>query len=662
MARAATMDFFSHQAAARTRTSMLVFMYAIAVVLIVAAVYAAYVGILVAYGAQQGRPAASAEYWFPDAFLGVSLVVLSIVALGTLWKTAQLRGGGRAVAESLGGRLVVPQTEDAAERRLINVVEEMSIASGLPVPPVYVMDGESSINAFAAGFTPSDAVIGVTRGCMVQLTRAELQGVIAHEFSHVFNGDMRLNIRLMGVLHGILALAVIGYWTMRLAGPGSRVRSSNRKGGGGAAAVAIFGFVVMLVGYIGVFFGKLIKSAVSRQREFLADASAVQFTRQPEGLGGALKKIGGLAHGSRLAAPNAEEASHLFFANGLSASFMSLFSTHPPLAERVRRIEPSFAGEFAAYASAHPSELVEPRAPVPTARPLAAAMRAGASARFAIDPAAVASSVGRPGPEHLAFAAGMIASFPPALRAAVSDPFGARAAIYALLLDERPDVRAKQIHILEALADPAARAEALKLADAAAALSPAARLPLASLAMPALKAMSSAQHRAFSECVTALIGADNRVDLHEFALGRMIERHALAAYGQPRQAGVKYHALQALADPVGVLLSALAHLGSPQADQAAAAYARGMAAAGIGRVPPVVDAAHASVNEVGRALSVLEDASPAIKRRLLAGCIAAVDADGTVTVGEAELLRAVADSLDVPVPPFIAPQTAPHAV
>src|SRR5690606_28971990 len=252
------------------------------------------------------------------------------------------RQGGSVVAGLLGGLPVNPATDDPDERRLVNVVEEMAIASGVPVPAIYVLPGEESINAFAAGYGVHDAAVAVTRGALKHLTRDELQGVIAHEFSHILNGDMRLNIRLIGLLHGLLLLALIGRVLLR---SGGRSRG-RRKEKGGSVQVALIGLGLVLLGYIGVFFGKLIKAAASRQREYLADAAAVQFTRNPEGIAGALKKIGALGAGSRIVHPRAEELSHLYFASGLRSSFAGLFATHPPLVERIRRIDPSFSGDF----------------------------------------------------------------------------------------------------------------------------------------------------------------------------------------------------------------------------------------------------------------------------------------------------------------------------
>src|SRR4051812_14934448 len=281
-------------------------------------------------------------------FLGTAVATLGVIGTGSFFKTLSLARGGRAVAELLDGRLVNSNSTDAHERKLLNVVEEMAIASGVPVPQVYVMDGEQGINAFAAGHSASDAAISVTRGAMTMLTRDELQGVIAHEFSHLLNGDMKLNLRLMGLIFGILCLTVIGRVL---------IRTSGKKN-----PLPLLGLALIIIGWVGVLFGRLIQAAVSREREFLADASAVQFTRNPSGLAEALKKIGGLAEGSQLQTNRAEEASHFFFANGLKSRFFG-FATHPPLIERIKALDPSFDGNYPA--TVLPDTPSAPAAPPP---------------------------------------------------------------------------------------------------------------------------------------------------------------------------------------------------------------------------------------------------------------------------------------------------------
>ncbi len=347
-------DFFARQDHARRQTVRLIVLFALSVAAIIIAIY-----LVVAVGlsgaesthahhAVYGQPEhyAAAPHrglWRPELFLGIAAGTLLVVALGSLYKIAELSAGGETVALMMGGRAVDPQSTDLAERRLLNIVEEMALASGVPVPPVFVMDNEPSINAFAAGHQPGDAVVTVSAGALRYLSREELQGVMGHEFSHILNGDMRLNLRLIGVVNGILVLAILGYYILRFGGLSSR--RSDREDNSGAA-IFFLGLALVILGYLGVFFGNLIKAAISRQREFLADASAVQFTRYPGGIAGALKKIGGLEEGSHIRDAHAAEISHMFFGDAFAGSFFRLFATHPPLDERIRALEPDFDGNF----------------------------------------------------------------------------------------------------------------------------------------------------------------------------------------------------------------------------------------------------------------------------------------------------------------------------
>ncbi len=343
-----TTQFFERQDSARGQTTRLIFLFILAVITIVIAlsVVGFIVGTVINESQSRRGPAGSGGGIHPMAmalFFGVGS--LAVIGLGSMYQISALRfGGGTRVAESVGGRQLAHHTSDPLERRLLNIVEEMAIASGTPVPPVYLME-ESGINAFAAGYLPGDAVIGVTRGAIENLNRDELQGVIAHEFSHVFNGDMRTNIRMIGILHGILILSLIGHMLLRslyYVNTGSRDKNS----GGIVIALLAMAVVLIVLGFLGSFFGGLIKAAVSRQREFLADASAVQFTRNPHGISGALKRIGGLTYGSRLEHPNATMASHMYFAQGVFEGLSGLMATPPPVPPRIAAHEPILINRF----------------------------------------------------------------------------------------------------------------------------------------------------------------------------------------------------------------------------------------------------------------------------------------------------------------------------
>jgi Zn-dependent protease with chaperone function len=653
------MNFFEAQDAARRKTKVLVVMFFAAVAAIVTCIYFLLVLIL-------GGEVA----WNTKLFLWASLGTLAVVAVGSTYKASQLASGGEVLAQLLGGRLISSDTRDADERRLLNVVEEMAIASGVPVPPVYLMEKESGINAFAAGFSPTDAVVGVTRGTMTALSRDELQGVIAHEFSHILNGDMRLNIRLMGVLHGILLIGILGQWMVRSARYAPR--SSDTRASGAILAAILIGLMLMVIGYVGVFFGKLIKSAASRQREYLADASAVQFTRNPSGIAGVLKKIGGLTMGSTLASPNAEQASHMFIADALPRFWLGALATHPPLEDRIRRIEPRWDGRFVRV---EPPAKKAPRrrekeekedlekilGPEMTAV-LAGGVVAGggaAPARGAQAQRATAmrskeilDRVGAPGREHLQYAAQLKAAIPEAVTRAAHEPFGARAVVYAMLLDREKKPRRLQLERLERHADKTVYQETLKLAPEVETLPDETRLPLVDIAIPALSRLSPAQYEAFRKNVRHLVEADEQIDIFEFMLQCVLLRHLEPRFAKKRKPPVvQYYAMKPLASSCARLLSSLAYAGHDEAGRAARAFELG--AARVNLSARILPTGEAGLDAVGEAMDVLTKASPQIKRRVLDACIVTTAADGLATIHEAELLRAVADGLDCPVPPFL---------
>ncbi|MGF6612173.1 Zn-dependent protease with chaperone function [Paraburkholderia sp. WSM4175] len=640
-------NFFQQQDSARRKSFQLVVYFVLAILILIALVY----GLLVAlsmYGAHE-----PVSWWQPDMLLiaapGVGIVVGGASAI----KVAQLASGGQAVALMLGGKEVPGTTTDAREKRLLNVVEEMALAAGVPVPPVYVLP-ETGINAFAAGYAPGDAVVAVSQGCLNYLTRDELQGVVAHEFSHILNGDMRLNIRLMGLIFGIMVLSIIGRSLMFA----SRGRSSGRQDSRGG--MVLLGLGVFMLGLVGAFFGRLIMAAVSRQREYLADASAVQFTRNPDGIGGALKKIGGLAEGSRIDTPRATEAGHMFFANAFAGEGLAgLLATHPPLVERIRRLNPQFDGQFPEVRPVgvdreeledrRPSR-VPPFAGVPTLPGLPQVPMPVLG--LASNPA---SRVGHIDPEVIDYARELHDSMPEVLRVAAQEPFSARALVYALLMDPRADLRELQLTQLRAGAEPQDFTEASRLVVPVHALPDTHRLPLLDLALPALRQMSPDQHRAFRAQVEILMNADQRLSLYEYTLRCVLHRHLDAQFLPQRQTRPLHSSPQKLAQPVATVLALLAWEGQPEPDRAARAFDIGMRGyIGGDHTHRLLPREKRSLIEFDAALRTLNQSVPAIKRRIVAACAACILADHQVTVREAELLRAVCDTLDCPLPPLVA--------
>ena len=639
------MNFFEAQERARKRTGWLVLLFAMAMAGLIIITNLLLLGIL-AYG-QTGEfvfsPVVLQQQFDWDIFIGVALVVSILIFLGSLYKTMSLSDGGRSVAEMLGGRLIARNTTDPDERRLLNVVEEMAIASGISVPNVYVLD-ETAINAFAAGLTPNDAVIGVTRGTLRYLDRDELQGVIAHEFSHIFNGDMRMNIRLIGVLHGILLLGLIGYYILRAT---RYVRGSRNKEGASAIAIVLaLGVGLVAIGYIGFFFGQWIKAMVSRQREYLADASAVQFTRNKEGIAGALKKIGGLTAGSFLENPSAPQYSHAYFSQGVGGYLQSLFATHPPLKKRIKRIEPGWSGEFIA------SRIVEPAAEKQTRTEGTAARTGvvtGTIAAGILTANEIIDQVGTVKEEQVEVAREIMAAIPATLKQAAEEPFGARAIIYALLIDKRTEVEHEQRQLLMQVADPAVADHTRVLKDDITTLPMFARLPLLELTIPALQELSAPQYRQFRNAVQSLIAADKKVDLKEWVLQRLVMQQLDEFFGLRERPRAKHAYLGAVKNEAEIIISLVAYTEHQDVATAEKAFDAGKAEVGAGALQ-FAQRDQLTLDNLNAAIDELEKLKPLLKPRILKACAACIMYDNKAGIRGQELLRTIASTLDCPMP------------
>jgi Zn-dependent protease with chaperone function len=653
-------DFFERQDVARKSTTWLITMFTIAVVSIVAViVILTFVGMQYTFKEPWPPLAERPEQLVVPAAAG--LLTLLIIVGGTLFKVFSLRsGGGAQVAESLGGKRLSPDTEDPVSRRLLNVVEEMAIASGTPVPPVYLLD-EDGINAFAAGYSPGNAVLGVTRGCATQLSRDELQGVIAHEFSHVLNGDMRMSIRLIGVLHGILLLGLAGQLILRsfvYSGGGRSARSSrsNGKGSGGQAILVILAIAIALIviGAIGSFFGSLIKAAVSRQREYLADASAVQFTRNPEGIAGALKRIGASAHGSRMKVAGASEASHMYFAKGVWEGFSGLMATHPPLDKRIRAVDPDWDGTWPEKI-VHSSEFRSSAVAGFTGEANGAAAAATRAADSPTQPAGGSSSPSysphySPEYAHQHYAAELLGSMPEELKQNARQPYGARAVIYALLLDKKSDMRQQQWESLQQHASPDVLKLTHHLLPQIDQLDARYRLPLVEISLPALRSISRSQYDQFHNCFTRLIQADSKIDLFEWMLSQVVMRHLTEEFEPKLKPRTRYYGLQHLRHECSILLSLVSSAGNSEEvmHQAFDAGRRKLTEVHL----TMYEKGQHGLAELQPALKKLQLVAEKHRRRLVEACAAAACADNQVTWQEAELLRGVADLLDCPMPPL----------
>jgi len=614
---AGTMNFFRAQDEARGRTTKLVVLLVLAILVLTGTLY-----VLAVLG--QGKLFAHGEHeWFqPKLFMATSGVALLVILGGSLLRIAELSKGGGAIAERLGGRLVGATTKDASERRYLNVVQEMALASGLPVPLCYVIDGDETINAFAAGNSPQDAAVGVTRGALRNLTRDELQGVIAHEFSHIGNGDMKLNLRIIGAIAGLTALAQLGYIFFRLAGS---VRGKNSAPI--ALAMVLTGVVVLLIGSGGILFGKIIQAAVSREREYLADASAVQFTRNPLGLASALRKVAGLSGAQREASSAELEAQHMFFAG--SAGFLeSLFSSHPPIGERIRRVDPAFDGH------------------IPDVTPVAVSVDdepvSGLSGRAVATPPPLPTPA-RTVPTDLQIqdSVGFRGVIPGALREASEDPVSAMAVVLGLILRHDPAQRAAQLAQAESLAGGEVVREVRRLDALLRAVPAGSRVALLDLSMPALRQLSHAQEAAFKQALERA-GYEAEDGLIVLLIQASIRRY-LSRWDMnvtPRSGD--------LAAACGLVLSAVVQTSGEDPAAQARAYVLGAGVLGMaGLSPTMVPSASVDLAKVDEALAVIAGQTVPARRQFVRAIGAAMLHDGKAEPAEIEIVRAVADSLGI---------------
>lgn len=638
--------FFRNQERARRHTALLVTYFLLAVL-----VTASAVNLLIYFCYAWMVEPVSMEAWlFSPANLWATLVTFSIILGGSARKLWQLRGGGSALADMLGAQQIDPDTVAAEERRLMNVVEEMSIASGIPVPRVYVMNQEKSINAFVAGFRPTETIMVVTRGLMDHLDRDEIQGVVAHEFSHIFNADMRLNLRLIALLSGILAIGKIG--ELLISGSIRRTymqRTRSEKDGPLVIFFLVFvGVMLVIIGYIGLFFGRLIKAAISRQRELLADASAIQFTRLPHGLAGALIKIRN-GHGSHMVSGHAEDMSHMCFGETLSFSMRNLLATHPPLDERLHAIGP----EWPPRARARARQQLTREAGM-TAHGAATAF-AGPTSSATTDQAIgirpgerVSGTVGQVTPTRLGYAQSIYGSIPETFMRQLHQPYPASLAVCALAMSvsrETPAVLADHLHL-----KPLEKDQILGMTEQIRQLGTRLRLPLLDLCIPALKQLEQEERTELLDNLERVIKADRRMTLFEFVLKHIAADHLQEGVEKNRLA--HFHSYRKLPEEIRTLLSVVIYAGGAKGDAARTLFRR------IGGVLlpddcTILPPGECKLDKLEIALTRLGRLTPMLKAGIIDACADAVMADNQIQVAEAELLRGICTILDCPMPPLI---------
>jgi Zn-dependent protease with chaperone function len=611
-------DFFEQQERARRASRWLILWYLLALAFAVASYCAAAAALYALCAAFAGW----SSKWMPwqgFALVGGGVGTLMLALSLRMWW--RLREGGHSVAWWLGARYVDPEACNPAERRLLNVVEEMAIASGIAVPPVYLLPYESGINALVAGYSPNEAVIVVTRGTD-KLSRDELQGVMAHEFSHILNGDMALNVRLVALLSGLTWIAEEGEsWVYRAA---MQARDLPREERGLSAVGALFGAAVACIGFPATLAADAIKAAISRQREFLADAASVQFTRNPDGIAGALDSILALRAHTAVSAAHAGSLSHMFFAPAVPRWWS--FPTHPPIDRRIRRAHPRFQRDE--YRAVRHGErlhfaVIDGAGNVVRHQRLEAPGAAGAAV------AAAVSSVGRPQAAHVDYARRLLDSLPSRLREALRHPAEAEAAMLALVAPRPGTPDAPLLADLRVYAGGLARQHQMTLAE---------------LAVPAIKEQPQAARDRFLAELAAHVEADGRVTLQEFVLLVYLRQRLREGAGQP--IATRFRRVEEVADDAHVVVSLLAAGGDRAAFQNAAAVLK------LGWSGPLAVGTLGTAR-VGEALERLRHLAPFAKPAVLKACVEAAAADGVFRLAEVELLRMVAATLDCPIPPLI---------
>jgi Zn-dependent protease with chaperone function len=643
-------NFFQQQDVARRNSRLLVLLFSLAVLGLILLTNAAVAAFLYfgddysIYSGSRSGVSGFVSYFSWERFGGIGLAITATVTLVVMVKWIQLSTGGKVVAESMGGIRILPQTRDQAERRCLNVVEEMALAANMPVPPVYVMNHERGINAFAAGIVPADAVVAVTRGTIDHLKRHELQGVIAHEFSHILNGDMRLNIRLAAMLKGITFIGDVGHILLR---SNSRVRTG--RSGKNDAALPMLGLALWILGWLGGLAAGFIKAAISRQKEYLADAGAVQFTRDSGGIADALKVIGGYIPGSLVHAARAAEMSHIFFGQ-IEHHLWQLFSTHPSLQERIRRLDARWDGQYIQRQPKHyPNPTIEPSDVAGTKR---AALVAAAMA-------SVASSAGTQqalpdadfAEETVDFEAETAeqAQIPLALVRHSHEPLGAHALTCALLMNVHEEVYPLQIDVLQQSKTRGLAVLTHTLFPAVAELGAPKRLPLLELCLPALKSISLKQYRSLKTMLLQLIQADARTELHEWCLYQLVRHYLDPEFIQVKPSRARHRSLSKVQPHLRVTLSVLAHEGG---GDTATVFQMGTRELGLDSLQ-LLPRDQCSVSAFSKSVHELADCYPLLKPRVLKAMTLAAGEDGQLSPEEKEIIAAMAAVMDCPSPELL---------
>jgi Zn-dependent protease with chaperone function len=654
------MNFFDNQEKARKSTFWLILYFVLAIICIILIIDCVVMGSIIYANPKEFYPLVGYQHVLNQSAilqlavittLAVSPIIILVIVLGTIFKMISLREGGIAVANMVGARELDPGTNDFLEKRFINVVEEMSIASGMSVPKLYVMDNEKAINAFVAGVKPEDTVMVVTKGALDQLSRDELQGVVGHEFSHIFNSDMNISLKLMGVLGGLVLIGQAGYFLLRFLSMSNR-RSSKSDDGRILIAIVILGVGLLVVGYIGLFFGRLIKAAVARQRELLADASSVQYTRNPQGIIFALKRIQQSESGTNLDTKHVEDISHLCFCTPRWMLFSDMLATHPPLDKRIQILDPQ--GEFANLPLKDLQEDKKQQITKKTSNQQALGIIGTAAIVMATSQgqaqsADIKSSIGNPSAEHVDLAQQLIAQIPQELKDVAHAVAHVEDLLYALILIDDKDNIDQLKNNLEKIIPIDKLQKTLELINIISILSQSCYLPLVDIALPAFKAKSIDERGSIYKNMQQIV-ALGKENLFEFTLLTMISK---TIQEKPNQ--VKYNDFTAVIDDVSNLISALLKNSQSDENTKDAYFEKLMKNFTSQKIQPRQTMTQEPL-KFQLILSRLNQLSPKCKEILVHTCLDCIAQDNVINVTEAEMIRALAASLNCPIPPIVPTQ------
>jgi Zn-dependent protease with chaperone function len=626
------MDFFEHQSRAKSQSVKLYFLFSFVVLVVCLLVFC-----LISWFIGESENLKDLA-WSPYLLFLTLIVVSATIISVSLSKIKELSGGGWVIANALGGQLITSNSLHPLKRRILNVVEEMAIASGMPVPPVYLLK-ENGINAFAAGFSTEDAVIGVTVGCLEKLNRDQLQGVMAHEFSHILNGDMRINIRMSGIIFGIVCIARIGQSIMDHCDESNYSKDEKDK----KSRWYLLGVGLFIIGIFGGYLGAIIRSAVSRQREYLADASAVQFTRNPSGIAEALERIGGFTKSSKIRNPRSREFCHMFF----GPCMKNLLETHPPITKRIIRINPNWNKKFPNTNKLSEGKIFEkinfnlnqfssgkPKTSSDIAQPVLKAET-------------IYEKLNR---SNLNYAKNLISNIPKSIKNLSEDPFGANCVLFAMILDHDQAIRNKQLKIIRGLTNSTISIETNKVWPQLEKLDCEKKFTLSEKAASQLLYLTENQLKKFNMVFDKLMKEDGKLKLFEWSLSKVIENKI----EHLKSPGKRIHgrlSIKSRLTESSLILGAISHYGQNDVE-ANLSYNEGfgfLSSTMKRKLPKKNDCTFSNLN---RALSRLKQLNPLAKRKLLTACEITAKHDKIINNVEFQIIRGVASSLACPIGPL----------